>query len=728
MRRIGALPCPTRSRGPGHGGRNRRIVSGVIYDTPWVIGGRYRVIEHLGGGAMGQVWRALDERLDRPVALKTVVLPSDMATAEQLLAWSQREARSMARVKHPGVISVLDAVEWRGTPVIVMELVEGPSLDKVLRERGRLGRIEVIRIGLALVDALGAAHAVGIVHRDVKPGNVLLEGERVVLSDFGVAHLPGATTLTSPHGPPGTMSYMAPELLRGGASRPECDLWSLGVMLYQMSEGRLPFDPERGAAGFIQAVVDEPPLPVVHAGSLAPLLHGLLEKDPAHRYTGARARDALRSLGSGGGDDRSVGAPATAGGDGDGDGDGPESASKAPQHGPATAAAPTVSAAELLRPEAPGEGSTHPPTVAPRPGASARAPLNTPFDGVGAPGDTPRRGTASPRRRHLTRRAVLLSAAAAAAVPTGIYLTRFLPRRPIATLNARKDGFGAGELYTVAFSPDGKLLATGGRLRLWDVASRAIIATLSGHVVNQAVFSPDGAILATAGQDGTARLWDVAARSHRATLTGHDHAVEGAAFSPDGRVLATAGSDATVRLWDVAARAGTATLKGHTHYVRSVAFSPDGRTLATASVDGTTRLWDMKTRTTTAVLAMEGQHFNGAVFSPDGSMLAAVLSKGRIRLWDAGGRAVIADLDADASGIQALAFNRDGSVLACATKGGSGTASVGVWNVRRRESAAVLSVDTDDVAGVSSVAFSPDGETLAAAGNDGTVQLWNTDV
>ncbi|MGE7385163.1 WD40 repeat domain-containing serine/threonine protein kinase [Streptomyces sp. NPDC004126] len=695
-----------------------------MYDTPQVIAGRYRVIEHLGGGAMGQVWRALDERLDRPVALKTVVLPSDVATAEQLLAWSQREARSMARVKHPGVISVLDAVEWRGAPVIVMELVEGPSLDKVLRERGRLERGEVIRIGLALVDALGAAHGVGIVHRDVKPGNVLLEGERVVLSDFGVAHLPGATTLTSPHGPPGTMAYMAPELLRGGASRPECDLWSLGVMLYQMSEGRLPFAPERGAAGFIRAVIDEPPLPVVHARSLAPLLHGLLEKDPAHRYTGARARDALLLLGPGGGDDGSAGTPATA----DADADGPEPASRTPRHGPATAAAPTVSAAELLRPDPPGDGSARPSTVAPRPGTPARAPLSAPFDGVGAPVDTARRSTPSPRRRHLTRRTVLLTAAAAAAVPTGIYLTRFLPRRPIATLNARSDGFAAGQLYTVAFSPDGKLLASGGRLRLWDVASRAIIATLSGHVVNQAVFSPDGAILATAGQDGTARLWDVAARSHRATLTGHDHAVEGAAFSPDGKVLATAGSDSTVRLWDVAARAGTATLKGHTHYVNSVAFSPDGRTLATAGADGTTRLWDMKTQTTTAVLAMEGQYFKGAVFSPDGSVLAAVLNKGRIRLWDAGGRSVIADLDANASGIQALAFNRDGSMLACATKGGSATAAVGVWNVRRRESAAVLSVHTDDAAGVSSVAFSPDGETLAAAGNDGTVQLWSTDV
>ncbi|WP_199747925.1 protein kinase domain-containing protein [Actinomadura sp. WAC 06369] len=207
----------------------------MSWDGEGVLAGRYRRLDRIGRGGMGSVWRAHDIDLDREVAVKELWVPEQVGEQERAVWYArmEREARAAARLRHPGIVTVYDRVRGDdGRPWIVMELVRGRSLDRVLAEDGALPVQRVAEIGLAMLDALTAAHAKGVVHRDVKPANVLLEGERVLLTDFGIAAVEGDATLTRTGAILGTPAYMSPEQVEGGDVAPASDLWSLGATLY----------------------------------------------------------------------------------------------------------------------------------------------------------------------------------------------------------------------------------------------------------------------------------------------------------------------------------------------------------------------------------------------------------------------------------------------------------------------------------------------------------------
>ncbi len=262
-----------------------------------LVGGRYRLIERIGSGGMGTVWRAHDGLVDRDVAVKEPRLPGEPEDEAYQRAAHRlsREARAAARVDHPCAVSIHDVVvEEDGLPWIVMELVRGESLHEVLK-RGPMDPAEAARTGLAVLGALRAAHSVGIVHRDVKPANVLLGPHgRVVLTDFGIAHIQGEESLTATGEFVGSLEFVAPERMSGRTAGPASDLWSLGVLLYAAVEGWSPFRRTTVESTLAAILSADPPEPE-RAGPLAPLLVRLLAKDPADRPDAAETAAALRA-------------------------------------------------------------------------------------------------------------------------------------------------------------------------------------------------------------------------------------------------------------------------------------------------------------------------------------------------------------------------------------------------------------------------------------------------
>ncbi|MET7640411.1 serine/threonine-protein kinase [Streptomyces sp. NPDC005438] len=273
-----------------------------------LIADRYRLRALIGRGGMGTVWLAGDELLGRDVAVKRLRLPAELSAEERELSFerTRREAQSASRITHPHVVAVHDVVDDpdTGGPCLVMEYVESTNLAEVLRADERLPVEEVVHIGLGMVSALAAAHAAGVLHRDMKPGNVLLSPARppatgrwgrVVLTDFGIARTNDSTTLTRTDELLGSVCYVAPERVRGLSVGPPSDLYGLGVTLYQALEGHLPIDRPGLMETAIAVTEEEPPVPQ-RAGPLGPLLMALLRKDPVSRPSAQEVRAELHAL------------------------------------------------------------------------------------------------------------------------------------------------------------------------------------------------------------------------------------------------------------------------------------------------------------------------------------------------------------------------------------------------------------------------------------------------
>ena len=641
-------------------------------DEPGRLGllSTFEVVRVVGRGGMGVVLHGWDPCLRRDVALK--VLDPQLANNSTARQRFCREARAAAAVIHDNVVAVhqVDEDAGSGLPFLVMQLVAGESLDQRLRRVGRLGVAETVRVGAQAAAGLARAHAGGLIHRDIKPGNILIEKDtdKVKLTDFGLARAAEDLKLTTTGFVAGTPLYMAPEQARGDEIDARADLFSLGSVLYEALAGEPPFSGKTPLA-VLRRVADDAHISLRKLNPEVPawleeVIDRLLEKDPADRYDTAAEVSELLS---------------------------------------AHLALPT--------------------SVLTEQGCGSAVLLGTRLS-------RRRRWHLCRKQVALAGGAYLFGAASVGVGGWALWPPAFTPANPAAVAPALDPGpkptltlpAGAGGVWSVAVSPDGTVLATGlesGRVNLWAVSGPTprLLGSLTDHKgpvwsvnflpmsnrlvsasddatvkiwdvpkqqlvysipvqtpVRAAAVSPDGTYLAVGNRLGDVQVWDLKSQKP-ITQYRHDGAVNGVAFSPDNLSVASVGSDMTVVLWDVARDRKRFTLSGHAGPVYGVGFSPDGDRLATSGWDQTIVVWDLTTGTAVRKIAA-GDEVWAVQFSPGGGRLATAEQDGTARLWDADTGAALVTFAAHRGAAHTLRFGPHGKTLA--TGGRDGT--VRVWD------------------------------------------------
>jgi len=726
----------------------------------------YVVLERVGQGGMAVVFRARDEELGRVVALKVLapVLAEDEGFRQRFI----RESRAAAAVDDPHIIPVHEAGEADGVLFIAMRFVAGGDVRSLLRLTGPLPGDRAAAIISSVAVALDAAHAAGLVHRDVKPANMLVDTrpgrpDHVYLSDFGLAK--GALSSVGLTGTGlflGTPDYISPEQIAGHAVDGRADQYSLACAAYELLAGEPPFVRNDELAVIYAHASEPPPALTARRPDLSTetdsALARALAKDPADRYVDCREfTESLRAalglppydprLASGehappvGLSSQAIAQvhPGPDAGDGQSAGSGDTEVSATagmsePADGPVGFVAPklgdnTVTAGIPARASAGATG----PVRAVRPVVGRRRPV--------------------PGRRAAVIVSVVVVLTAAAAVilatrggPSIAHVaspTRSVAQRsvsspaalrvdtePIARLRVPSDK--AGLVLSVAFSPDGKTIAVGETSTyLWNASTHSLIATMtdpSTWGVGSVAFSPDGKTIAVGDYNGSTYLWSSSRHTLIATLPGplHQH-VDSVAFSPDGKIIAAGGDYGSTYLWSASTHSRIALLPEPSgKQVGSVAFSPDGKVIATgngpASSNGSTYLWDVSTHSLIAIMTdpSSGQGLGSVAFSPDGQIIAVGGTDGSIYLWDASTYSLIATLTDPAPQpyVNSVAFSPDGKIIAI---GDNDNHSAYLLDVSSHSQIATLTVPSQ---GVLSVAFSPDGKTVATGDWSGTTSLW----
>ncbi|MWA03514.1 protein kinase [Actinomadura sp. LD22] len=698
-----------------------------------VLGGRYRLVNRLGRGGMGEVWSAADQDLDRTVAIKIVLAELDGAPG--LIARLRQEARVAAGLQHPGITVVHDIGEHRagqhGYPFFVMELLDGTDFRTLLADRPNGLPVErATGLVAQVADALDYAHRKGVVHRDVKPANLmeLAEGG-VKICDFGICRYADATTqLTATGGTLGTPAYMAPEQYEGKQVDARADLYSLGCTLHALLTGQPPFTGSPATLMHQHLTAAPPRLSALRPDAppeLERVLTQLLAKDPRDRpATASDVAAALRGL-----------APVP--------------------HRPVDPAPGSPLISDSLTPAA-GKPDQRPPATLTQERPQTE-PTVVPTMGGGTPPTTQ-----PPRPPHpITRRRVLIGTAATAVAAVGgggLVLASLLrdqgqPHKPKNSEEATGPSGPivltghTGLVFAVAAGQlNGRTIAVSGgedhTVRVWDLAAgKPVGAPLTGHtraVRAVAIGQLNGRTIAVSGgEDHTVRVWDLAAgKPVGAPLTGHTDFVRGVAIGQlDDRTIAVSGSDDhTVRIWDLAAGKQIKSLTGHTGAVSGVAIGRlDDRTIAVSgSNDNTVRIWDLAagrqlkslTGHTYAVSAVAiGQLSNRTVAVSGGY-------DDTLRVWDlAAGRQIGVSLTALNHTIDAVAIGQvDGKTVAV-SNGDDHT--VRVWDLVAWDQlkAPITTEPTyaDPVAYPDPVAIGQlNGATIAvSADNEGAVQVWD---
>jgi serine/threonine protein kinase len=688
-----------------------------------LIRGKYRILATLGKGGMGIVYKAQHITLEEFRALK-VMFPQ-LAAEPKFRQRFLREARETRKLRNnPHVVAIEDQEQAEdGSLYIVMEYVNGVSLRDLLRAaRGPLPPAQAFKIARGMAEGLQAAHALGIVHRDIKPDNILIArdaaGREVTkVADFGIMALKESSTALS-SGPLLTAPYAAPEQWKGESSKQldgRTDLYALGMTLYEMLTGRLPFQAETPVHWMHAHLMQQPPPPSQFRPELAKqpavdaLVLKLVAKDPNERPADAQAFLQELSLVESQASWKQLTPPAAT-----------PDAPTTPLRPPVTPGIAPEAAPTSARAEPPSSNAAPPAVLPPVPPASADAattPPRAPMGEARADAQASPRPTWSIWKKTASLLVLTLLVAAA-----GLWLSR--SRTNAFAFERTFSGHSAG-VSSVAFSPDGQWLASGSddsTVKVWSVGSGELARTFRGHKqgVNALAFSPDGHWLASGSNDSTAKIWSVGNGDLAQTLSGHKVAVNALAFSLDGRWLASASPD-TISLWDFAqlleSQLTARAIGGGNDHTKTLAFSPDGRRLATGGDDQKIKIWDVGTGELIRTQTEHTDEIYAVTYSADGHWMASGSEDETIKIWEANSGMLMRTLTGHTKGVYAVAFSPDGRWMAS----GSGDRTIKVWEVGTGK--LVQTLAGHDRA-VDAVAFNGDGRWLASGSLDSTIKLW----
>jgi WD40 repeat protein len=737
-------------------------------EKPGLLGrlGHYEVSEVIGRGGMGVVLKAFDQTLQRVVAIKALAAP--LATSGTARKRFVREAQAAAAVRNEHVIDIHAVEEAGERPYLVMEYVSGVSLQQRLDRAGSLEIKEVLRIGLQTAAGLAAAHAQGLVHRDVKPANILLENgvERVKLTDFGLARAVDDASLTQSGVIAGTPQYMAPEQARGEVVDHRADLFSLGSVFYAMCTGRAPFR-AIGTMAVLKRVCEDTPRPIPEINPevpdwLAALIARLHAKDPADRpQSAAEVAELLSAHLAPLQQNAAVRIRP-----------GPRSPGRRGRSWRVAAAALVLLLGSLALTEATGvtriaatvvriltpdgtlvvevedpnikvtiEGDAGlvitgagPQEVRLRPGSYR---VQAAKDGRPIKNElvTISRGDKQVVRFSLEAAGLARSAFQfkppppgpldrldSAAIPAN---ERFpwQPKELVAVLGQHRGRHWLPILH-VTFSPDGKRAASCGHdglVYVWDADTLNLRAVLVGHTQENwcVAFSPDGRRLLSAGADQTVRLWDVDTGQELRRFKGHAGIVGSVAYCRDGRHALSGGEDRIVRLWDIETGKEVRRFEGHSAAVCSVGFTPDGLHALSGSEDRTMRLWELKTGKEVRKFEGHADNFRIVTCLPDGRRALSCSRDKTLRLWDLDSGQEVRCYKGHGGQVFSCAVSPDGRrVLSCGQD-----QTIRLWDVETGQELRRMLCST----AVASVAFSPDGRRALSDGDGdgGNLRLWD---